>query len=415
MTDPGSKFLPYGRHQIEDDDIAAVVAVLRSDSLTGGPVVAEFEQAFAERVGARFAVACANGTAGLHLAPLALGLGSNDAVIVPALTFLATANAARYVGSEVTFADVDPETGLMRPKDLLDAIARETERPVRAAIPVHLNGQCVDMETLAEIAADQGLRIVEDACHAIGATYQTRAGETITVGSCRHSDMTVFSLHPVKTIAMGEGGVVTTNDPDLYAVLTRLRSHGMLRDPSQFTQSDEAFGDDGQPHPWYYEMAEPGFNYRASEIHCALGLSQLRKLDRFLARRTKIADCYDHGLASLSPVLRPVTRVPRCNGGWHLYVVHIDFAAAGKSRDRLMSELRDRGIGTQVHYLPVHRQAYYRRRYGSLQLPGADAYYAGCLSLPFFPALTDRDLERVAATLGDALAANAQLQLRKAS
>lgn len=415
MIDSDSEFLPYGRHQIEDDDVAAVVAVLRSDSLTGGPVVAEFEQAFAERVGARFAVACANGTAGLHLATLALGMGSNDAVIAPTLTFLATANAARYVGSEVIFADVDPETGLMRPEDLLDAISRATDQPVRAAIPVHLNGQCVDMETLAEIAAERGLRIVEDACHAIGATYQTRAGDTVTVGSCRHSDMTVFSLHPVKTIAMGEGGVVTTNDPDLYVALIRLRNHGMLRDPSQFTQSDEAFGDDGQPHPWYYEMAEPGFNYRASEIHCALGLSQLRKLDRFLIRRAKIADWYDHELAVLGSLLRPVARVPRCNSGWHLYVVHIDFAAAGKSRGRLMRELRDRGIGTQVHYLPVHRQAYYRHRYGSLQLPGADAYYAGCLSLPFFPALTDRALERVAATLSELLTTPPNLQLRKTS
>lgn len=415
MIDSGSAFLPYGRHQIEEDDIAAVVAVLRSDSLTGGPVVAKFEKAFAERVGARFAVACANGTAGLHLATLALGLGSRDAVIVPTLTFLATANAARYVGSEVTFADVDPETGLMRPADLLDAIARETDRQAKAVIPVHLNGQCGDMETLAEIAAKRRLRIVEDACHAVGATYQTRAGDTVAVGSCRHSDMTVFSLHPVKTIAMGEGGVVTTNDPDLYAALIRLRSHGMVRDPSQFTQADEAFGDDGQPHPWYYEMVDPGFNYRASEIHCALGLSQLRKLDRFLARRAQIADRYDHELAALSPELRPIARVPRCNSGWHLYVVHIDFTAAGKSRGHLMNELRERGIGTQVHYLPVHRQTYYRRRYGSPSLPGADAYYAGCLSLPFFPALTDRDIGKVAATLGEALASNAHLQTRKTS
>jgi UDP-4-amino-4,6-dideoxy-N-acetyl-beta-L-altrosamine transaminase len=407
MTDSGGSFLPYGRHQIDEDDIAAVVRVLRSNSLTGGPVVAEFEHAFAQRVGARFAVACANGTAGLHLATLALGLGVDDAVIVPTLTFLATANAARYVGSEVVFADVDPETGLMRQTDLLDAMSTGGERPARAVIPVHLNGQCVDMESLAEVAAERGLWVIEDACHAIGATYHTRSGEEVRVGACRHSDMAVFSLHPVKTIAMGEGGIVTTNDADLYATLIRLRSHGMVRDPLQFTQRDEACDENGLLNPWYYEMSEPGYNYRASEIHCALGLSQLLKLDRFLARREEIADRYDLVLGPLSAKLRPIARVPQCTSGWHLYVVHVDFTAADKSRACLMNELRECGIGTQVHYLPVHRQPYYRRRYGSLSLPGADEYYARCLSLPFFPALTDHDVGRVAAALGEALAANA--------
>lgn len=404
MTDPGSRFLPYGRHQIDEDDIAAVVAVLRSDSLTGGPVVAEFEQAFAERVGARFAVACANGTAGLHLAAMALGLGPNDAVIVPTLTFLATANAARYVGAEVAFADVDPATGLMRPEDLLEAHANAVGRKIRAVIPVHLNGQCVDMESIAEFAGRNGLRIIEDACHAIGATYRTRSGEEVRVGACRHSDMTVFSLHPVKTIAMGEGGVVTTNDPDLHAALLRLRNHGMVREASRFVQRDEAFDADGQPNPWYYEMPEPGYNYRASEIHCALGLSQLRKLDRFLARRRELADIYDRMLAPLAPMVRPVPREVGCASGWHLYVVQIDFSSAKASRGPFMRKLLGRGIGTQVHYLPVHRQPYYRSRYGNTPLPGADTYYAACLSLPFFPAMTDAEVGRVAATLADELA-----------
>lgn len=403
MTEPGDRFLPYGRHQIDEDDIAAVVSVLRSDSLTGGPMVAEFEQAFAERVGARFAVACANGTAGLHLAAMALGLGADDTVIVPTLTFLATANAARYVGAEVAFADVDPATGLMRPEDLQEAHARASTRKTRAIIPVHLNGQCVDMEAVAEFAGRHGMRIIEDACHAIGATYGMRSGEEVRVGACRHSDMAVFSLHPVKTIAMGEGGVVTTNDPDLYAALLRLRNHGMVREASLFVQRDEAFDADGQPNPWYYEMSEPGYNYRASEIHCALGLSQLRKLDHFLARRRELANAYDKALKPLAPRVQPIPRVTECASGWHLYVVHVDLSSAKANRATLMRRLFGRGIGTQVHYLPVHRQPYYRSRYGNALLPGADAYYASCLSLPLFPAMSGREVERVVATLADEL------------
>lgn len=399
MTDSGGRFLPYGRHQIDEDDIAAVVSVLRSDSLTGGPLVAEFEQAFAERVGARFAVACANGTAGLHLAAMALGLGPDDAAIVPTLTFLATANAARYVGAEVTFADVDAATGLMRPEDLQEAFARAGSQKARAVIPVHLNGQSVDMEAVAEFAGRHGLRVIEDACHAIGATYRTRSGEEVRVGACRHSDMAVFSLHPVKTIAMGEGGVVTTNDPDLHAALLRLRNHGMVRDAVRFVQPEEAFDAEGQPNPWYYEMPEPGYNYRASEIHCALGLSQLRKLDHFLARRRELADTYDRALAPLATKVRPIPRVVGCASGWHLYVVQIDFKAVGANRATLMRKLLGRGIGTQVHYLPLHRQPYYRNRFAARDFDGANAYYAACLSLPLFPAMTEHDVVMVATNL----------------
>jgi UDP-4-amino-4,6-dideoxy-N-acetyl-beta-L-altrosamine transaminase len=403
MSQPES-FLPYGRHQIDEDDVAAVAAALRSDSLTGGPLVTEFEQAFAAKVGARFAVVCANGTAGLHLAAMAAKLGASDAAIVPTVTFLATANAVRYVGAEVVFADVDPHTGLMRLADLQAAYARAYSREggqeIKAVLPVHLSGQCVDMESVAEFSAKHDLVVIEDACHAVGASYRTHSGEEVLIGSCRHSDMTVFSLHPVKTIAMGEGGMITTNDAQLYATLQRLRSHGMVRDAAEFIQPEEGFDADGQANPWYYEMPEPGYNYRASEIHCALGLSQLRKLDGFLARRRRLADLYDRALAPLAPRVQGVPRVSGCASGWHLYVVRIDFDAAGITRAALMRRLREVGIGTQVHYLPVHRQPYYRRRYGALQLPGADAYYAKCLSLPLFPAMSDHDVARVVAALG---------------
>lgn len=407
MTELPGHFLPYGRHQIDEDDIAAVVSVLRSDSLTGGPLVSQFEQAFAQRVGARFAVVCASGTAGLHLAVLVLGLGAEDTVIVPTLTFLATANAARFVNAEVTFCDVDPHTGLMRPNDLQDAFAREATSKPRLVIPVHLNGQCVDMESMAEVASRHDLRIIEDACHAIGASYRTRDGEDVPVGSCRHSDMTVFSLHPVKTIAMGEGGVVTTNDPNLYAALQRLRNHGMVRDPAAFVQSEEGLDIEGLPNPWYYEMSELGFNYRASDIHCALGLSQLHKLDHFLDRRRELAGFYDQALARLSPLITPVPRRADYRDGWHLYVIHIDFESAGIGRSSLMRALKTRGIGTQVHYLPIHRQPYYRRRYGELQMPGADTYYQHCLTLPFYPALTRADVDSVIVAIANSLSIEA--------
>lgn len=387
-------FLPYGKQLIEEDDIAAVVAVLRSDSLTGGPLVGAFEQAFAERVGARYAVACSNGTAALHLASVALRLGVGDRVIVPALTFLATANGPHYTGAEVVFADVDPDTGLMTEGTLAEALQR-AGGPVSAVFPVHLNGACVDMPKLFALARHQGLAVVEDACHAVGASY---AGGVPT-GGCRHSDMAIFSLHPVKTITMGEGGVITTNDEALYEKLLRMRNHGMVREPNNFMQSDEVFDTSGRTNPWYYEMAEPGFNYRASEIQCALGLSQLRKLDRFLARRRELADAYDKAFEPMASVVQPNPRVAECESGWHLYVVRIDFERVGISRAALMTRLREAGIGTQVHYLPLHRQPYWKKLNSGLQLRGADTYYATCLSLPLFPAMTDDDVLRVASSV----------------
>jgi UDP-4-amino-4,6-dideoxy-N-acetyl-beta-L-altrosamine transaminase len=392
-------FLPYGRQCIDEDDVAAVADVLRSDFLTGGPAVAGFEQDFADKVGARHAVACANGTAALHLSMLALGIGPEDKVVVPTLTFLASANAARYVGANVVFADVDPATGLMGDTDLDRAIVAAKAAGVRAVVPVHLNGQCTDLERLSKVAQFHGLRIVEDACHALGSSYRTASGNTFKVGSCRHSDLSVFSMHPVKAIAMGEGGVITTNDDGLNRRLRFFRSHGMVHDAASFTETEQAFADGGGANPWYYEMPEPGFNYRASDIHCALGRSQLRKLDRFIAARRELVAEYDRLLAPLAPLVRPIAREPLCDAAWHLYAVQIDFAEAGIARADLMRRLRERGIGTQVHYLPVHRQPYYRRIYGSLTLPGADRYYDRVLSLPLYPTLKAQDVRRVVGEL----------------
>ncbi|MBF0135496.1 MAG: UDP-4-amino-4,6-dideoxy-N-acetyl-beta-L-altrosamine transaminase [Magnetococcales bacterium] len=404
MTADTPRFLPYGRQWIEADDIAAVAEVLRSDWLTTGPAVTEFENELAARVGACHAVVCANGTAALHLAALALNIQPGDHVIVPAMTFLATANAIRFVGGEVVFADVDPQTGLMGPEHLLAACQRAAGKPLKAVFPVHLNGQCVAMDQLAPIASEQGLQVVEDACHALGSTYPDPHGRSVPAGSCQLSDMTVFSFHPVKTIAMGEGGAITCNQEHLRDRLRRLRSHGMHQNPREFAHPELALASDGTANPWYYEMPEPGFNYRISDINCALGRSQLRKLDRFAARRSDLAARYDRLLAPLAPRIRPIARQPGQTPVWHLYAVHIDFDQVSLERAALMHALRARGIGTQVHYLPVSDQPYYRQRYGDLDLPGARSYYRRVLSLPLFPSMLDTDVERVVEALTQLLA-----------
>jgi UDP-4-amino-4,6-dideoxy-N-acetyl-beta-L-altrosamine transaminase len=392
-----TKFLPYGRHSVDDGDIEAVVEVLRGDWLTTGPTVGAFEAALADVTGAKHAVVCSSGTAALHMAMLARGIGQGDAVIVPSVTFLATANAARYVGAEVVFADVDPDTGLMTAEACFDALQRADDHTVRCVAPVHLAGQCVDMKEIAGIAKTHGLSVVEDASHAIGTTCGE--GDAETVGDCHNSDMTVFSFHPVKTVAMGEGGAVTTNDDGLADGLAAARNHGMTRDDARFENHDMAFADDGTVNPWYYEMAEPGFNYRATDLHCALGLSQLARLDAQVAKRQELADYYDAALAKAAPIVRPLARVAKCRPAWHLYAVLIDFASVDIDRATLMRQLNADGIGSQVHYIPVHHQPYYRARYGSLDLPGVDTYYGRTLSLPLYPALTKADVDRVVASL----------------
>lgn len=394
--------LPYGRHIIDDDDIAAVAAVLKSDALTNGPATDALERALAGVTGAKEVVVCANGTAALHLAMLGLGIKPGDQVVVPSLTFLASANCARYVGADVVFADVDPDTGLMGPRHFEGAIARARPGAVKAAVPVHLNGQCCDMAALKAIADRHGIALVEDACHALGGTYPGPSNTAVPVGACHQSAAACLSFHPVKTVAMGEGGAITTNDPKMAAVMRRLRSHGMERAPAEPAYPEYARDADGSANPWFYEMAEIGWNFRSSDIHSALGLSQLKKLEGFVARRADLVARYDAALKPLAPLVRPVARVGG-KPGWHLYVALIDFEAAGKSRAKVMRELLAAGIGTQVHYFPVHLQPYYQKLYGHQTLPGADAYYARCLSLPLFPAMADGDVARVAETLASIL------------
>lgn len=393
-------FLPYGRQLIEEDDIEAVRQALLSPFLTTGPLVERFEAALAEATGAAGAVVCSNGTAALHLAARAIKLDRGQVAVVPSVTFVATANVARYCGAEVVFADVDPETGLMTPETLREALRRAPS--ARAAFPVHLNGQSCDMPGIAEIARHWGLWVVEDACHAIGGT-QASPGAATPVGACTYGDLACFSFHPVKTIAMGEGGAITSQNAALLASMRGDRSHGLSRDAETFTLA-EAFDTAGAANPWFYEMAEPGFNYRVPDILCALGLSQIKKLARFTAKRARLLAAYRELLAPLAPIVKPVPDAGHGEAAWHLNVVRIDFKSAGIERGALMRRLGEAGVGSQVHYIPVHRQPYYATRYPGIELPGADAYYESCLSLPLFASMSEGDVARVAEALKAALA-----------
>ncbi|MEO9528199.1 UDP-4-amino-4,6-dideoxy-N-acetyl-beta-L-altrosamine transaminase [Roseibium sp.] len=404
-----SDFLPYGRQSIDDDDIAAVCDVLKGDYLTSGPAVSAFEDKLSETFGDPKVVASANGTTALHLSMLALGVKPGDVCIVPTLTFLATANAVRYVGANVVFADVCPESGVMRGKDLEAALSKASGRPVRAILPVHLGGHVAPMEEIEAIAngydQEQPPAIVEDACHAIGSRYTTSGG-TFTVGDCRHSTMANFSFHPVKTIACGEGGATSTRDPEIAQRLCELRSHGMIRDPERYQNTDLGF--DGETaNPWFYEMQTLGFNFRITDIQAALGVSQLKKLPEFVARRQALVDRYNALLSGGGPLIQPNHRLENSNPAQHLYAVRIDFDQAGRSRRDVMETLRAAGIGTQVHYIPVHQQPYYRTLYGQQSLPGADHYYAKTLSLPLFPAMDLADVDRVVEQLKTAVGVNA--------
>lgn len=394
----------YGRHSINEEDIAAVVAALRSDFLTGGPLVARFEDTLAGAVCAPHAVSCSSGTAALHLAYQALGLGPEHFVVVPSITFLATANAARCTGAEIVFADVDAGTGLATPQSVADALRRGRDQfPARrpgAVCAVHLAGQPADMADIAAAARAEGAAIVEDACHAIGATT---GGDNVPIGSCAHSDAAIFSFHPVKTVAMGEGGAVTTRNAAVAERCAAIRNHGMTRDAFAFRNTDMALDDSGEPNPWYYEMTEIGYNYRASDLHCALGLSQISRLESFVERRRALAALYDDALTGFANKIRPIERVASCKPAWHLYAVLIDFDHLPIDRAMLMRRLAANGIGSQVHYIPVHRQPYYQERYGACDLPGADSFYRRTLSLPLFHAMEDGDVQRVVDALAKAL------------
>ena len=397
-------FLPYGRQTITQEDIDAVAEVLRSDFLTQGPAIEKFEKALAKTVGARHAVACSNGTAALHLALLALDIGHGDTVVTTPNTFVASANCARYVGANVVFCDIDPTTGLIDSDSLEQVLARDKAKKIKAIIPVHFAGQPVDLPRIHELAKVHGAYIIDDASHALGASY-TEARRTQPIGNNAHSDMTTFSFHPVKHVATGEGGAVTSADPILADRLRQLRTHGIAK--KEFIYSDQAFSTSGELNPWYYEMTELGFNYRLTDIQAALGTSQLARLEASVTRRNEIAELYASQLSQSfdSKMVRPLVQRTSITNAYHLFVVRIDFESLGKSRAHVMNSLKKKGIGTQVHYIPVHFQPYYRELYHTKpsDFPQAERYYAQALSLPMYPAMSDDDVTRVVAELESAL------------
>jgi len=386
--------LPYGRQSISEDDIKAVVDVLRGDFLTTGPAVGIFEKAFAETVGARHAIACANGTAALHLASLAVGLRPGDQVIVPSISFVATANGPRLAGADIVFADVDPDTALLTPAALKEAISRADPERLKAVFVVHMGGHPVPMAAIAAIARPHGLKIVEDACHALGTESQDSAAWR--VGDCTFSDCAVFSFHPVKTITTGEGGAITTNDDALARRMRLERNHGLEREREGFGNGALAFDTDGATNPWYYELTTLGLNYRLTDFQAALGTAQLSRLPEFIEQRRKLTARYREAFATLnSRSLRLVDAPAGSNSALHLMIALIDFEEFGISRAKFMERLREKGVGTQVHYIPIHRQPYYVDASRSPELPGADRYYAQCLSLPLFPAMEETDVDKV--------------------
>lgn len=382
--------LPYGRQSITEEDIAAVVAVLRSDFLTQGPAVAEFERRFAARIGAKHAIAVNNATAALHLAMRVAGVGAGDRVVTSPNTFLASANCAAYVGATPDFADIDPVSYTLDPV----ALAKNWRHDTRAVVAVDFAGQAADLPAIARIARAHGAVIIEDACHATGGQFHAD-GRTWNIGANPWADLSIFSFHPVKTLTTGEGGMLVTERDDWAALARQLRSHGIERDAARFEQF--------APGPWVYEMQDLGYNYRLTDLQCALGLSQLERLDATLARRREIVATYNAAFSGLDWLITPGLRAAAdaATTSWHLYAVQIDFAALGRPRAEVMAQLRAAGVGTQVHYIPVHLQPWYRRSfgYGPGKCPVAEAYSERTLSLPLFPAMTDADVATVVAAV----------------
>jgi UDP-4-amino-4,6-dideoxy-N-acetyl-beta-L-altrosamine transaminase len=373
-------FIPYGRQDIRPEDIAAVTRVLQSDFLTTGPEIEKFERAIASYVGAEYCVVVANGTAALHLAVLALELDKGSMGITSPNTFVATSNALVYAGLTPDFVDIDPNHYVIDP-DRLKSRLEESKPSV--VLPVHFAGNTYGIERISELCRKDGIKVIEDASHSMGGSYSDGS----LVGSCSYSDMTTFSFHPVKTMTCGEGGAVTTNNPELYSRLLTLRTHGITRDTENLSVN---------PGPWYYEMQELGFNYRMTDFQAALGRSQLSRLNEYVNRRAQIVNRYNEAFSGIPWLKTPQFDIARSNS-WHLYIILIDWDKIGVDRPQFMAKLLEAGIGSQVLYIPVPDQPYYRHTYSSdvFEIPNAREYYEHSLAIPLYPAMSDIDQERV--------------------
>lgn len=393
--------IPYGRQAIDDDDITAVVEVLKSRSLTQGPKIQEFESTLCQLTEAPFAVAVNSGTAALHMACLAAGIGPGDEVITSPNTFVASANCIVYCGARPIFADIDSKTYNISPSE----IEKHMNERTKAIIPVHFAGQSAHMEAIQNIVKasekkyGHKIYIIEDACHALGSSYNKTK-----VGSCVYSDMAVLSFHPVKHITTGEGGSVLTNDKKLSILLQRFRSHGITNVPEEFVENEQARTSAQLVNMWYYEQQFLGYNYRITDIQCALGISQLQKLPFFIKRRREIVSQYNKAFAGQKFIAIP-SEGKECESNWHLYVLRINFQKVNIERDTFMRKLKAEGIQTQVHYIPVHTQPYYQKHFGYQwgDYPLAEAYYKSCLSIPLFPTMKNEDVKKVVTTIMDVL------------
>ncbi|MBJ8097789.1 UDP-4-amino-4,6-dideoxy-N-acetyl-beta-L-altrosamine transaminase [Bacillus cereus group sp. N11] len=365
-------YLPYGQQQIDEYDIQAVVDVLKGDFLTTGPMVQQFEEAIAKYVGAKYAVSFSNGTAALHAACYAAGITEGDEVITTPMTFVASANCILYQGGQPVFADIDNETYNISPKSIEEMITNKT----KAIIPVHFTGQPVELEAIQKIAKENNLIIIEDAAHALGATYKNKK-----IGSI--GDMTMFSFHPVKHITTGEGGVITTNNPLFYEKLVQFRTHGIERNPHKLLENHG---------PWYYEMQFLGYNYRITDIQAALGISQLSKLDSFIKIRKKYVDIYNKEFSSLSEIIIP-KQLPQTSSSWHLYIIRLNTKLLKCNRKEVYEALQRENIGVNVHYIPVHLQPFYQKLgFEKGVCPQAENVYEEIITLPLFPKMTEADV-----------------------
>lgn len=362
-------YIPYGKQSIDENDIKAVVDVLKSDFITTGPKIEEFERKVADYVGAKYAVAIANGTAALHAACFAAGIGEGDEVITTPITFAASANCALYCGATPVFADIDKESYNISPADIRKKITDRT----KAIIAVHFTGQPCEMDEIHKIAEDNNLIVIEDAAHALGANYKGKK-----IGSI--SDMTTFSFHPVKHITTGEGGMIVTNDEKLCERLKVFRTHGITREEKYLSRNDG---------PWYYEQIDLGYNYRITDIQCALGISQMDKLDDFVEKRRMLVERYNNAFEEVSEIVVP-KQVEGCNNSYHLYVIQVE------NRLEVFNKLRTAGIGVNVHYIPVYKHPYYQKNgYADVKCPNAEEYYEHCISLPLYPKLTVKEQDYV--------------------